>query len=480
MHCILDKILELLTAKPSRVFPYVEISFFERWYRDLSEFNKTQVKKLVENKQLYFSNAAWVMNDEACVYFEDVIEQYIIGHRWVFKEFNYIPTVGWSIDPFGHSATQPYLLAQMGINIAIFERINHKDVEKRKVDGTMEFVWVPFENFPEWNVIGHHNYMKYGSTQESGYCFPKNVCDAVDKSKNSIPTATQWLQSQASMYGTKEILWQIGNDFTFSYNGTELYEAIEEFVDGVNNMSDPLFGRAILSTPEIYIDRWYEDYKKQKTSHLVIKNDDFFPYAEVPGWTREAGYWSGYFTSKPTLKWTIKDASWLLHTGRKVVLGAFLNMRSDEEKAAFVARADKRLDELERAVAINQHHDAVTGTSKKYTDADYMHMLNEGRAAVWGIIREVFHNETTEKLGIPAESASSLDFFRCNHNTSSIECRPLTESLLSNSDSSLLLKIYNSGSNKRIVHRVKVPHEFIEGKIPFGKLLLLFSVQCQQ
>lgn len=477
VECILDTIFKLLGGREERVFPYVEMSFFERWYRILTTDSQEDVKKFVRKKQLYFSNAGWVMNDEACVYYEDVIEQFILGHRFVFNEFNYTPTVGWAIDPFGHSATQPYLLAQMGINMAIFERINHKDVEKRKLDGTMEFVWVPYEDFPEWNIIGHHNYMKYGSTRESGYCFPKNVCDDFDPSKNSIPTAAGWLQSQASMYGTKEILWQIGNDFSFSNedDGIELYNAIEDFVDGVNAMDDPLFGKAILSTPEIYLERWYEDYKKMPTSNLVIKSDDFFPYAEVPTWTLEAGYWSGYFTSKPKLKWAIKDSSWLLQTGKKIMLGAFLQATQSEEKKELLQKCNEALDTLERAVAINQHHDAITGTAKKFTDLDYMTMLNEGRSAVWNLIREIFQKETIAKPEFSLGDDPTIDFFRCNQNTSSIECEPLTKLLKSNSNSSLLVKIYNPGSNKRMVQRIKIPHSQIEGNNDRFSLVDRFS-----
>ena len=473
VECILDKVFELLTTtnktSNKRVFPYVEMSFFEKWYSNQTTANKTRVKKLVKDEQLYFSNAGWVMNDEACVYFEDVIEQFILGHRFVYNEFNFTPTVGWSIDPFGHSSTQPYLLAQMGISMAIFERINHKDVEKRKVDGTMEFVWLPDENFPEWNVIGHHNYMKYGSTKESGYCFPKNVCDENDETKNNIPTAAQWLQSQSTMYGTKQILWQIGNDFSFSFNGTELYQSIENFVDGVNKMSDSMFGRAKLSTPEVYTDMWYKEYKDMSSSHLVVKTDDMFPYAEVPSWTREAGYWSGYFTSKPKLKRAIKEGSWLLHTGRKIMLGSLLReAKSDETKNSEIdddfKKADKALDLLERAVAMNQHHDAITGTAKKFTDYDYIHMLNEGRSAVWGITKEILKKESESRAEFRTSATAEIDYFQCFHNTSSIECNDLQGILDPKSNNSLLINVYNPGNNKRLVHRVKVPHSNIEGK----------------
>lgn len=44
------------------------------------------------------------MNDEACTYYEDIIDNMFTGHQYILKEFNFVPEVGWHIDPFGHSA----------------------------------------------------------------------------------------------------------------------------------------------------------------------------------------------------------------------------------------------------------------------------------------------------------------------------------------------------------------------------------------
>jgi len=38
------------------------------------------------------------------------------GHQWLKKEFDYIPTVGWNIDDFGHSDTNSRLFQEMGFD----------------------------------------------------------------------------------------------------------------------------------------------------------------------------------------------------------------------------------------------------------------------------------------------------------------------------------------------------------------------------
>lgn len=51
------------------------------------------------------------MHDEATTHYIDMIDQTTLGHRFIKKEFNKIPRIGWQIDPFGHSAVQAYLLS---------------------------------------------------------------------------------------------------------------------------------------------------------------------------------------------------------------------------------------------------------------------------------------------------------------------------------------------------------------------------------
>ncbi len=64
---------------------------------------KDIVKKLVIKEQLEFLSGGWCMNDEATAYYEDIIDQMTLGHKFLLENFNYVPTVGWQVDPFGHS-----------------------------------------------------------------------------------------------------------------------------------------------------------------------------------------------------------------------------------------------------------------------------------------------------------------------------------------------------------------------------------------
>ena len=49
------------------------------------------------------------MNDEACPYYSDIINNFMIGFKFLKEEFDVYPSVGWQIDPFGHSAAHAYI-----------------------------------------------------------------------------------------------------------------------------------------------------------------------------------------------------------------------------------------------------------------------------------------------------------------------------------------------------------------------------------
>jgi alpha-mannosidase len=45
------------------------------------------------------------MNDEAAPHYEDQINNMMYGHQFLKDEFGITPTIGWHVDPFGHSST---------------------------------------------------------------------------------------------------------------------------------------------------------------------------------------------------------------------------------------------------------------------------------------------------------------------------------------------------------------------------------------
>lgn len=105
---ILDNMVVSLNERADRTFIYVEMAYFEKWYINITEEVKQQVKDFIKEGRLEFINGGYVMHDEASAYYQDMIDQMRLGLLFLKNEFNVIPNVGWYIDPFGHSAANVF------------------------------------------------------------------------------------------------------------------------------------------------------------------------------------------------------------------------------------------------------------------------------------------------------------------------------------------------------------------------------------
>lgn len=71
------------------------------------------------------------------------------------------------------------------------------------------------------------------------------------------------------------------------------------------------------------------------------KTDDFFPYA-----SDNHGYWTGYFTSRPTFKGTVRKTNTFLQSCKQ--LHTLSHVSGSD--------AQEQIDGLRRSMAIAQHH----------------------------------------------------------------------------------------------------------------------------
>ncbi|KAL1476460.1 hypothetical protein MTO96_036481 [Rhipicephalus appendiculatus] len=140
---IFESVLDELEKDPSRRFIFVETGFFNLWWRRLSDAKKKRFDALVQSGQMEFISGGWVMNDEACVFYTNTIDQMTYGIRKLKDIFGKcgVPRIGWQIDPFGHSREYASLLAQMGMDGYFFGRVDYQDFRARKKEQQLEFIW---------------------------------------------------------------------------------------------------------------------------------------------------------------------------------------------------------------------------------------------------------------------------------------------------------------------------------------------------
>ena len=111
------------------------------------------------------------------------------------------------------------------------------------------------------------------------------------------------------------------------------------------------------STPSCYL----QEVHKANLS-WTVKTDDYFPYASDPH-----AFWTGYFTSRPTLKYFVHSTNNFLQACHQ--LSAITDERGETLRGVF---------ELAEPMAVTQHHDAVAGTAKQHVTDDYALRLSIG------------------------------------------------------------------------------------------------------
>ncbi|CAM0872753.1 unnamed protein product [Alopecurus aequalis] len=359
---VLDSLVPALLKDENRKFIYVEQAFFQRWWRQQNDIIKDTVKGLISSGRLEFINGGMCMHDEATVHYIDMIDQTTLGHRFIKEEFGQIPRIGWQIDPFGHSAVQAYLLgAEVGFDAFYFFRIDYQDRDTRKGTKELEVVWRGSKTFGSSADIFAGIFPKNYEPPPGGFYFEVDAESPVvqddpllfdynvEQRVNDFVAAAL---AQANITRTNHIMFTMGTDFKYQY-AESWFRQMDKLIHYVNKD-----GRvnALYSTPSIYTDA-----KFAADEPWPLKINDFFPYADNPN-----AYWTGYFTSRPALKQYVRMMSGYYLAARQL---EFFNGRSNSGVTT---------DSLGDALALAQHHDAVTGTEKQHVANDYAKRLSIG------------------------------------------------------------------------------------------------------
>jgi len=340
---IITEAYEGLMADSARTYTYVEIAFFALWWKEQTEAVRENVRKLVKEGRLEFTNAGWSMNDEASCHYSMIVDNMELGHLWLQAQFgsSVRPKAGWMVDPFGHTAGQAFLYARMGFEMFLFGRAP---------EGTPQdyhWIWRPFVSMQS---TGNNKIQDIFTYFHNGYCSSPPDYTSDDKMK-------AWARERlrdAIHLRTSHTIDMFGCDFTRpTFNRTDKVIAYVQ--------KHPELGVDIVySSPTAY----YEGVHKTTLPLDIFAppNNDFNPY------------WTGYFTSRQDFKQAVRNASAYYHAA--TMLHALAPRHSAfggwEEQV-------KMLNVLWMALGVAVHHDGLTGTSRPEVYTDYFNRIN------WGI-----------------------------------------------------------------------------------------------
>jgi len=370
---IFDTMVPVLQGNPNRKFTYVEMAYFWRWWNEQNMEMQQAVLELIDANQLQINLGGWCMNDEADPIISAIVHQMTDGAQFVLHNFgeNARPTVGWHVDPFGHSWVTGGLWAEVGFDCFGINRINYMDLEVRKANQNLEFVWKGSTSLGDDGYIWVH-------ILDSGYCTPSEIDFTspgngvniqTDPRLPTLPTnyveiAQSFLQdarNRVSWYRHNHILIPYGCDFAHQNAYYSMYQmdSLIEYINSNNTYNATIFYSTLA------------DYTKAVNNlNLVwpVEDIDFFDYIDNPH-----SWWTGYFTSRPYLKMYVRSRENDLRLAEQLYLFARGLKFPFNETAAM-----NNITYLRYAIDTTQHHDAVTGTETTDTTQDYMTMLERG------------------------------------------------------------------------------------------------------
>lgn len=391
------QILNLLVTKMQEykdmTFIWSEISFLQLWWDQAHPTKQRALKHLIKSGRIEITTGGWVMTDEANVHIYPMLDQLIEGHQWLKNNLNVTPKVGWSIDPFGHGSTVPYLLSGAQFEGAIIQRIHYawKEWFARQQSG--DFMWTPYwRSAKGQGKLLTHN-MPFDIYSIKGSCGPHpSICLNFDFRKipgeyteyslkaqyitdDNVEEKAQLLLEQyertASLFPHNVALIPVGDDFRYNKE-REVDQQYHNYKKLISHImaNKRLYNVDIkFGTPSDYFEAIRERMGKKPFPSF---KGDFFVYSDIFSEGRPA-YWSGYFTTRPFYKLLSSELEHNLRAAEILFTIAYNTARQarHEDSIKIYEKNYEQIIHARRNLGLFQHHDAITGTSKAAVMRDY-------------------------------------------------------------------------------------------------------------
>uniref|UniRef100_A0A3B4APV5 Alpha-mannosidase n=1 Tax=Periophthalmus magnuspinnatus TaxID=409849 RepID=A0A3B4APV5_9GOBI len=390
---ILNNMVVKLAEDPRRKFIWSEISFFSKWWETADTQKQEAMRKLILGGQLEIVTGGWVMTDEASAHYFAMIDQLIEGHQWLERNLGIKPRSGWAVDPFGHSATMPYLLKKSNLTSMLIQRIHYSIKKHFSSTRNLEFMWrqawdtgantdmfchmMPFYSYdvphtcgPDPKICCQFDFKRLpgGRINCPWKVPPKSIVEA------NVAERAQLLLDQyrkkSKLYRSKVLLVPLGDDFRYdkALEWDQQYINYQKLFDYMNSHPE-MHVQAQFGTLSEYFSALYKAYgvpEGTRPTDFPILSGDFFAYAD-----REDHYWTGYFTSRPFYKSLDRVIESHLRGAEILYSLAMANARHAGMEGRYPVSDYALLVDARRSVGLFQHHDAITGTAKENVVIDY-------------------------------------------------------------------------------------------------------------
>ncbi|XP_060257626.1 alpha-mannosidase 2x isoform X3 [Ovis aries] len=368
---ILNNMVSKLQEDPRRRFIWAEVSFFAKWWDNISAQKRAAVRRLVGNGQLEIATGGWVMPDEANSHYFALIDQLIEGHQWLEKNLGATPRSGWAVDPFGYSPTMPYLLRRANLTSMLIQRVHYAIKKHFAASHSLEFMWrQTWDSDASTDIFCHM--MPFYSYDVPHTCGPDpKICCQFDFKR--LPG------------GRISCPWKVPPRAITEANVAERAGLL---LDQYRKKSR-LFRSNVLLVP------LGDDFRYDKPQEWDAQ---FFNYQRLfdflnskPDLHVQDHYWTGYYTSRPFYKNLDRVLEAHLRGAEILYSLAVAHARRAGLASQFPLSNFALLTDARRTLGLFQHHDAITGTAKEAVVVDYGVRLLRSLVSLKQVIMNAAH-----------------------------------------------------------------------------------------
>uniref|UniRef100_A0A673M8C4 mannosyl-oligosaccharide 1,3-1,6-alpha-mannosidase n=1 Tax=Sinocyclocheilus rhinocerous TaxID=307959 RepID=A0A673M8C4_9TELE len=390
---IFNNMVVKLAEDPRRKFIWSEISFFAKWWESADVHKQEAMRKLILSGQLEIVTGGWVMTDEANVHYFAMIDQLIEGHQWLEKNLGVTPRSGWAVDPFGHSATMPYLLKRANMSSMLIQRVHYSIKKHFAATRSLEFMWrqawdiesgtdmfchmMPFYSYdvphtcgPDPKICCQFDFKRLpGSRVNCPWKVPPRAITDANVAERAGVLLDQY-RKKSKLFRSKVLLVPLGDDFRYDkpLEWDQQYFNYQKLFDYMNSHPE-MHVKAQFATLTDYFNAVYKANgvaPGTRPPDYPVLSGDFFAYAD-----REDHYWSGYYTSRPFYKNLDRVLESHLRGAEILYSLAVAHARRAGLEGRYPVSDYSLLTDARRNIGLFQHHDAITGTAKEAVVIDY-------------------------------------------------------------------------------------------------------------
>uniref|UniRef100_A0A671M7R0 Alpha-mannosidase n=1 Tax=Sinocyclocheilus anshuiensis TaxID=1608454 RepID=A0A671M7R0_9TELE len=410
---IFNNIVVKLAEDPRRKFIWSEISFFAKWWESADVHKQEAMRKLILSGQLEIVTGGWVMTDEANVHYFAMIDQLIEGHQWLEKNLGVTPRSGWAVDPFGHSATMPYLLKRANMSSMLIQRVHYSIKKHFAATRSLEFMWrqtwdiesgtdmfchmMPFYSYdvphtcgPDPKICCQFDFKRLpGSRVNCPWKVPPRAITDANVAERAGVLLDQY-RKKSKLFRSRVLLVPLGDDFRYDkpLEWDQQYFNYQKLFDYMNSHPE-MHVKAQFATLTDYFNAVYKANgvaPGMRPPDYPVLSGDFFAYAD-----REDHYWSGYYTSRPFYKNVDRVLESHLRGAEILYSLAVAHARRAGLEGRYPVSDYSLLTDARRNIGLFQHHDAITGTAKEAVVIDYGNRLLRSLVGLKRVIINAAH-----------------------------------------------------------------------------------------